>query len=177
MGPTMKQFAIIAALFSIVNCLCINNCNQPLRWAPLNETLKESDNVGEYFCRVPQAGGARYGVLNGISKNCDYVSADYGNVISSAIFDVMLGDQSRLEFKWLGASIRPTREEMKAARAVPCHLYMDQDSDCYFGHGVYADGICDEELGVIVPSKRKIFMKDLSSRVSVCAFHRFLVYQ
>ena len=93
----------------------------------------------------------------------------------------------------MGASIRPTTEEIKAAQAVPCHLNMGEDSDCYFGHGVYADGICDEviiiiqrnvnfnqylkELGVIVPSKRKIFMKDLSSRVSVCAFHRFLVYQ
>ena len=92
----------------------------------------------------------------------------------------------------MGASVRPTTEEIKAARAVPCHLNMGEDSDCYFGHGIYADGICDEvkirernanfnqhlkELGVIVASKRKIFMKDLSSRVSVCGFHRFLVYQ
>ena len=46
----------------------------------------------------------------------------------------------------MGASIRPTTEEIKAAQAVPCHLNMGEDSDCYFGHGVYADGICDEVI-------------------------------
>ena len=92
----------------------------------------------------------------------------------------------------MGTSIRPTAEEIKSGRAIPCHLNLDDDSDCYFGHGVYADGICDEvrksneemnqlkqylkEFGVIVPSKKKIFMKDSSDRVSVCGFHRFLVY-
>ena len=37
-----------------VNCLCIHNCKQSLRWATYNETLQPSDNIGEYFCRVRQ---------------------------------------------------------------------------------------------------------------------------
>ena len=69
----MKQFGVIAVLFSgrgkkmniiiittialiipAVNGLSIHNGKPALRWAPFNETLKASDNVGGYFCRVRQ---------------------------------------------------------------------------------------------------------------------------
>ena len=46
--------------------------------------------------------------------------------------------------KWLGGSGRPSAAEIKAGGAIPCHLNMGTDSDCYFGQGVYSDGICDE---------------------------------
>ena len=55
-----------------------------------------------------------------------------------------VGDQSRVVLKWLGASGRPTEAEIRRGKAIPCHLNIGTHSDCYFGQGVYSDGICRE---------------------------------
>ena len=107
-------------------------------------------------------------------------------------FDLQVGDQSRVALKWVGA--RPTGAEMRQAGAIPCDLNTGTTSDCYFGEGVYSDGICDEvgrklkyctavsfplqEVGVVIPSKGRVFMVDpyYTDRVSVCGAFRFIVY-
>ena len=97
--------------------------------------------------------------------------------------------------KWLGG--RPSEAEIKEGGAIPCHLNTGTQSDCYFGQGVYSDGICHEvvrhrlregkgltnisfqEFGVVIPSKRRVFMDHpyLSDKVSICGVYRFIVYK
>ena len=97
--------------------------------------------------------------------------------------------------KWLG--VRPSEAEIKEGGAIPCHLNTGTQSDCYFGQGVYSDGICHEvgkievyrregetnillqEFGVIIPSKRRVFMEHpyTSDKVSICGAYRFIVYK
>ena len=37
-----------------------------------------------------------------------------------------------------------TGEQLGRKGAVPCDLDMETSSDCYFGAGIYSDGICSE---------------------------------
>ena len=103
-----------------------------------------------------------------------------------------VGDQSRLTVKWLGF-----RPDLRSAGALPCHLNLHQDSDCYFGRGLYSDGICDEvkddivmfycitnntssqELGVILPSEGRVFMQDpfKPDSVSQCSAYSVVIYK
>ena len=50
---------------------------------------------------------------------------------------LQVGENSSVELKWLG-------EDPVVGVAIPCHLHMEEESDCYFGQGLYSDGICDE---------------------------------
>ena len=59
-------------------------------------------------------------------------------------FVLQVGDQSGVGVKWLGGTGRPSEAELRDGGAIPCHLNMAAQSDCYFGQGVYSDGICHE---------------------------------
>ena len=50
---------------------------------------------------------------------------------------LQVGNQSRVGLEWW-------RGERVVGTAIPCHLDMTEESDCYFGQGLYSDGICDE---------------------------------
>ena len=60
---------------------------------------------------------------------------------------LQVGNQSRVGVKWLGGSGKPSEAEIRQGRAIPCHLNIGKHSDCYFGQGVYSDGICREVGG------------------------------
>ena len=95
-------------------------------------------------------------------RACKYADTNQQHILSSASFDILVGfsqvtrqdnnpdlvlqvgDQSKVGFKWLGGSGRPSDAELREGRAIPCHLNMATQSDCYFGQGVYSDGICHE---------------------------------
>ena len=44
--------------------------------------------------------------------------------------------------KYVGA--RQSAEDLKNKKGVSCNLDDKNASDCYFGAGVYSDGICEE---------------------------------
>ena len=105
--------------------------------------------------------GTNYGVVRAPYNSCNYTDPQHQLIISSTSFDILVGtktrtgsrsrtillqvgDQSRVGLKWLGSPSSLTSGAMKKGGALPCHLNIRQDSDCYFGQGVYSDGICDE---------------------------------
>ena len=53
-----------------------------------------------------------------------------------------VGDDRKASLEYVGS--RVSAEQMKRRDAVPCDLDMDTASDCYFGAGIYSDGICSE---------------------------------
>ena len=57
-----------------------------------------------------------------------------------------VGDDRKASLEYVGS--RVSAEQMKRRNAVPCDLDMDTASDCYFGAGIYSDGICSE---VVIP--------------------------
>ena len=91
-------------------------------------------------------------------RACKYADANQQEILSSSSFDILVGlsqvevkriiqivpqvgEQSGVGFKWLGS--RPSEAEIMEGGAIPCNLAGAQ-SDCYFGQGVYSDGICQE---------------------------------
>ena len=102
---------------------------------------------------------------------------------------LQVGDDSRARLKYVGS--RVTAEQFRRKGAVPCDLDLETSSDCYLGAGIYSDGICSEvmlfdvldffynvfqNLGVIVPSKGRVFMPD-EEKASVCGVYLALVYK
>ena len=100
------------------------------------------------------------------------------------------GDDARASLAYVGS--RVTAEQFRRKGGVPCDLDMEAASDCYLGAGIYSDGICSEvmssvsfssfhgvhyiqNLGVIVPSKGRVFMPD-EEKASVCGVYLALVY-
>ena len=55
---------------------------------------------------------------------------------------VQVGDDRKASLEYVGS--RVSAEQMKRRDAVPCDLDLDTTSDCYFGAGIYSDGICSE---------------------------------
>ena len=53
-----------------------------------------------------------------------------------------VGDDRRVSLDYVGT--RVTGEQLRRKGAVPCDLDMEATSDCYFGAGIYSDGICSE---------------------------------
>ena len=53
-----------------------------------------------------------------------------------------VGDDRKASLEYVGS--RVSAEQMKRRDAVPCDLDMNTASDCYFGAGIYSDGICSE---------------------------------
>ena len=80
-----------------------------------------------------------------------------------------------MALRWVGS--RQTADDLKNKNVVPCNLDFNDTSDCYLGAGVYSDGICEEDLGVIVPSRRRVLMPSRQSggKLSVCGVYVALV--
>ena len=54
---------------------------------------------------------------------------------------------------------------------------MSAVSDCYFGAGIYSDGLCEEDLGTIVPSKNRVLMpSEEGSKPAACGVYLAVVY-
>merc|ERR1711997_130467 len=181
---TMKASATLTILLSVLSSFSLIHCSQPLRWKqaangriPRHAVKVFSRNkTPHYPCRVSTSSQVSYGVLSGEEGTCKFADTDQKHILSSSSFDVLVGDQSRVALKWVGS--RPTGAEMRQSGAIPCNLNTGTSSDCYFGEGVYSDGICDEEVGVVIPSKGRVFMVDpyyTPDRVSVCGAFRFIV--
>ena len=83
-----------------------------------------------------------------------------------------------LDGSWAIKLIRgQTADDLKRYNAFPCNLDFNNTSDCYLGAGVHSDGICEEDLGVIVPSRRMVLMPSGKSggKLSVCGVYVALV--
>merc|ERR1712183_1198002 len=201
---TMKTGVTVTFLLSVLSGFSIIHCSQPLQWIqatngkiPRNAVKVSSRNkTPHYPCRVStssQTGAHSYGVLSGGERACKYADTSQQHLLSSFSFEILVGfsevevkriiqivlqvgDQSRVGLKWLGG--RPSEAEIIQGGAIPCHLNTGTQSDCYFGQGVYSDGICHEEFGVVIPSKRRVFMEHpyTSNKVSICGVYRFIVY-
>merc|ERR1712183_112139 len=184
---TMKTGVTVTFLLSVLSGFSIIHCSQPLQWIqatngkiPRNAVKVSSRNkTPHYPCRVStssQTGAHSYGVLSGGERACKYADTSQQTLLSSFSFEILVGDQSRVGLKWLGG--RPSEAEIIQGGAIPCHLKTGTQSDCYFGQGVYSDGICHEEFGVVIPSKRRVFMEHpyTSDKVSICGVYRFIVY-
>ena len=80
-----------------------------------------------------------------------------------------------MALRWVGS--RQTADDLKNKNVVSCNLDFNNTSDCYLGAAVYSDGICEEDLGVIVPSRRRVLMPSEKSggKLSVCGVYVALV--
>ena len=80
-----------------------------------------------------------------------------------------------MALRWVGS--RQTADDLKNKNVVSCNLDFNNTSDCYLGAGVYSDGICEEDLGVIVPSRRRVLMpsRQPGGKLSVCGVYVALV--
>ena len=72
-----------------------------------------------------------------------------------------------------------TADDLKKKNAVPCNLDFEKTTNCYFGMGIYADGICEEDIGVIVPSMGKVIMPsgEPGEKLSTCSVYIVLTQQ
>ena len=122
------------------------------------------------------------------------------SVSNSQIFFTQTGDNRRAKLRYLNS--RPSSTDLMNNRAVPCDLNMSSHSDCYFGAGIYNDGICEEvgrnynifvtslqatawifksstliiqDLGVVVPSQSRVLMPS-GDTASVCGVYYVLTY-
>merc|ERR1719219_1970844 len=184
----MKASATLTFLLSVLGSFSAIHSSQSLQWAevtngniPDNAVKVSGRNKSPHYpCRVSGSSQTpSYGILSGAGDGrCEYADNNQQQILSSASFDILVGDQSRVGLKWLGASGRPSEAEIRRGRAIPCHLNIGTHSDCYLGQGVYSDGICREEFGVVLPSKGFVFMKDpyTYDKVSLCGAYRFIVY-
>merc|ERR1711874_296554 len=187
---TMKgAAAALTLLLSVLSSFSLIHCSQSLQWQqatygniPSNALRVLSRNkTPHYPCRVSassQTGGHSYGLLSGAGdRACKYADTNQQQILSSSSIDILVGDQSKVRLKWLGG--RPSEAEILQGGAIPCHLNTGTQSDCYFGQGVYSDGICHEEFGVVIPSKGRVFMEHpyTTDKVSICGAFRFIVYK
>ena len=126
-----------------------------------------------------------YGFLTTGQTQCKFADLETNKVQTSgnynpssyltSQFDVLTGDESRVALRWIGN--RQTANDLKNKNVFPCNLDFSKTSDCYLGAGVYSDGICEEDLGVIVPSRRRVLMPSGKSggKLSVCGVYVALV--
>jgi len=158
------------------------NGNQKLEWKQFGGNGFAVDAIRlypyssqvHYFCRVSKDGNINYGYIRGDQLICKY--SDTSNIVQTATnFDILHGDNSRARLKYVG--VRQSAEDLKNKKVVSCNLDDKNASDCYFGAGVYSDGICEEDPGIIVPSKNRIYMPDdQGKKPSVCGVYTALVY-
>ena len=85
------------------------------------------------------------------------------------------GDNSKIKLKYLGG--KQSASDLKNKRAVPCDLNMSAVSDCYFGSGIYSDGLCEEDLGTIIPSRNRVLMPSHEGRKpATCGVYLAVLY-
>merc|ERR1711936_974203 len=133
--------------------------------------LYPNTNKAHYLCRVVlESGDITYGQLKDTSPSCTHpgTEGEEGTMaMSSGQFDVLVKDQETLGWKFgqFGS--------VESDNALKCDLSVGQGGDCYLGQGVYSDGICEEALGFIKPSTKKIYMTAYNE-VATCPFYFFL---